>query len=56
MNTQLAQHNLRITAYDRPTVLEKLLQVTRYRGFRAVRYCYFDTKPACYRAIDPSVK
>jgi acetolactate synthase II small subunit len=27
------QHTLRITAQDQPTVLERLLQVTRYRGF-----------------------
>ena len=31
VNTQ--QHTLRITAHDQPTVLERLLQVTRYRGF-----------------------
>ena len=31
VNTQ--QHTLRITAQDQPTVLERLLQVTRYRGF-----------------------
>ena len=27
------QHTLKITAHDRPTVLERLLQVSRYRGF-----------------------
>ena len=27
------QHTLKITASDQPTVLERLLQVTRYRGF-----------------------
>ena len=27
------QHTLRIQAYDQPTVMEKLLQVARYRGF-----------------------
>jgi len=26
-------HTLRITAENQPTVMEKLLQVTRYRGF-----------------------
>jgi len=31
MNTQ--SHTLRITAENQPTVMEKLLQVTRYRGF-----------------------
>ncbi|NQY63532.1 MAG: acetolactate synthase 2 small subunit [Alteromonadaceae bacterium] len=29
----MQQHTLRITAQDQPTVLERLLQVTRYRGF-----------------------
>lgn len=27
------QYTLKITAHDRPTVLERLLQVSRYRGF-----------------------
>jgi len=27
------QHTLKITASDQPTVLERLLQVSRYRGF-----------------------
>lgn len=27
------QHTLKITAQQQPTVLEKLLQATRYRGF-----------------------
>jgi acetolactate synthase II small subunit len=31
MNTQ--SHTLRISAENQPTVMEKLLQVTRYRGF-----------------------
>ena len=29
----MQQHTLRISASQQPTVLEKLLQVTRYRGF-----------------------
>ncbi|WP_448212455.1 acetolactate synthase 2 small subunit [Colwellia sp. MEBiC06753] len=29
----MQQHTLRISAAQQPTVLERLLQVTRYRGF-----------------------
>ncbi|MGJ8693038.1 MAG: acetolactate synthase 2 small subunit [Thalassotalea sp.] len=29
----MQQHTLKITAQQEPTVLEKLLQATRYRGF-----------------------
>lgn len=29
----MQQHTLRITASQQPTVLERMLQVTRYRGF-----------------------
>lgn len=29
----MKQHTLKITAQQQPTVLEKLLQATRYRGF-----------------------
>jgi len=29
----MTNHTLRITADNQPTVMEKLLQVTRYRGF-----------------------
>ena len=30
---KLQRHTLKITAQQQPTVLEKLLQATRYRGF-----------------------
>ncbi len=33
MKKQMNSHTLRITADNQPTVMEKLLQVARYRGF-----------------------
>ena len=32
-DNNVKQHTLKITAQQQPTVLEKLLQATRYRGF-----------------------
>jgi len=35
------QHSLEITADNQPTVLERLLQVTRYRGFSVTAFSVF---------------
>jgi acetolactate synthase II small subunit len=41
MQTPVNNHNLRIQATESPTVLEKLLQVTRYRGFKVTGMTMF---------------
>jgi acetolactate synthase II small subunit len=35
------QHSLEITADNQPTVLERLLQVTRYRGFSVTAFSVY---------------
>jgi len=41
---QQHSHTLEITADNQPTVLERLLQVTRYRGFSVVGFSVFPNK------------
>ena len=38
----MQQHNLTITAKQQPVVMERLLQVTRYRGFNVVGMTMFE--------------
>ncbi|WP_448547130.1 acetolactate synthase 2 small subunit [Thalassotalea fusca] len=40
----MTQHTLRISANDQPTVLERLLQVTRYRGFTVTGMTMFPSE------------
>ncbi|MFD2167434.1 acetolactate synthase 2 small subunit [Thalassotalea euphylliae] len=45
----MQQHTLRISAAQQPTVLEKLLQVTRYRGFMVTGITMFpQTESECF--------
>ena len=50
------QHTLRITAHDQPTVLERLLQVTRYRGFVVTGMTMFPNKENALLDIEMSVR
>jgi len=50
------QHTLRITAEDQPTVLERLLQVTRYRGFVVTGMTMFPHKEGDLLDIELSVR
>ena len=38
MPNQSCEHKLQISADNQPTVLERVLQVTRYRGFQVVAF------------------
>jgi len=38
------QHTIEIAAYNQPTVLERLLQVTRYRGFSVINFSVLSNK------------
>ena len=49
------QHTLRITAHNQPTVLERLLQVTRYRGFSVTGMTMFPNTEANLLDIELSV-
>ncbi|WDE11724.1 acetolactate synthase 2 small subunit [Thalassomonas haliotis] len=50
------QHTLKITASDQPTVLERLLQVTRYRGFVVTGMTMFPQEAGDELAIEISVR
>lgn len=50
------QHTLKITASDQPTVLERLLQVTRYRGFVVTGMTMFPQEVGDELAIEISVR
>ena len=50
------QHTLKITASDQPTVLERLLQVTRYRGFVVTGMTMFPQDTDGGLAIEISVR
>ena len=49
-------HNLRITAQNQPTVLERLLQVTRYRGFTVTEFTMSPADNDTALAIEMSVQ
>lgn len=49
------QHTLRITAHNQPTVLERLLQVTRYRGFSVTGMTMFPSTKSDFLDIELSV-
>ena len=49
------QHTLRITAHNQPTVLERLLQVTRYRGFSVTGMTMFPSDETNMLDIELSV-
>lgn len=49
-------HTLRITAQDQPTVLEKLLQITRYRGFVVTGMTMFPNSESQLLDIELSVQ
>jgi acetolactate synthase II small subunit len=49
------QHTLRITAHNQPTVLERLLQVTRYRGFSVTGMTMFPSNESNLLDIELSV-
>ena len=49
------QHTLRITAHNQPTVLERLLQVTRYRGFSVTGMTMFPSNDTSLLDIELSV-
>ena len=49
------QHTLRITAHNQPTVLERLLQVTRYRGFSVTGMTMFPCNESNLLDIELSV-
>lgn len=51
----MQQHTLRITAEHQPTVLEKLLQVTRYRGFMVTGMTMFPQSDNSKLAIEMTV-
>lgn len=50
------QHKLMITATDQPTVLERLLQVTRYRGFVVTGMTMFPKELSGELTIELSVR
>ncbi|PCI59030.1 MAG: acetolactate synthase 2 small subunit [Gammaproteobacteria bacterium] len=49
-------HTLRITAENQPTVMEKLLQVTRYRGFIVTGMTMFPDTEQTKLTIELSVQ
>ena len=49
------QHTLKITASDQPTVLERLLQVSRYRGFTVTGMTMFPSNESEQLDIELSV-
>jgi acetolactate synthase II small subunit len=49
-------HTLRITAENQPTVMEKLLQVTRYRGFIVTGMTMFPESDSSLLTIELSVQ
>ncbi|KGJ88109.1 acetolactate synthase 2 small subunit [Thalassotalea sp. ND16A] len=51
----MQQHNLTITAKHQPVVLERLLQVTRYRGFNVVGMTMFPVSELEQLTIELSV-
>ncbi|OUS29505.1 acetolactate synthase 2 small subunit [Thalassotalea sp. 42_200_T64] len=51
----MQQHNLTITARHQPVVLERLLQVTRYRGFNVVGMTMFPVSELDQLTIELSV-
>ena len=52
----MQQHNLRITASKQDTVLERLLQVTRYRGFVVTGMTMFPSSDEQALDIELSVR
>lgn len=52
----MTDYNLTITASAQPTVLERLLQVTRYRGFTVTGMTMFPQADADQLKIEISVK
>lgn len=50
------QHTLKITASDQPTVLERLLQVSRYRGFTVTGMTMFPSDKSNQLNIELSVR
>lgn len=50
------QHTLKITASDQPTVLERLLQVSRYRGFAVTGMTMFPSDKDNQLKIELSVR
>lgn len=51
-----AQHTLDISADNQPTVLERLLQVTRYRGFMVTGFNVLPSQDQSTLAIKLTVK
>ena len=52
----MINHTLRITAENQPTVMEKLLQVTRYRGFIVTGMTMFPESDNALLTIELSVQ
>ena len=60
----MIQHTLKISAQNQPTVLEKILQATRYRGFPVTSFTMFpkvdvnmlDIEMSVVVAADKSIK
>lgn len=52
----MTNHTLRITAENQPTVMEKLLQVTRYRGFIVTGMTMFPDTEQAKLTIELSVQ
>jgi len=52
----MINHTLRITAENQPTVMEKLLQVTRYRGFIVTGMTMFPDTEQAKLTIELSVQ
>ncbi len=52
----MQQHTLKITAKQQPVVMERLLQVIRYRGFNLLSVSMFTTEQTNQLAIVVSVE
>ena len=50
-----SEHKLRISAAQQPTVLERILQVTRYRGFSVTDMTMFPERDTDQMAIEMTV-
>lgn len=49
-------HTLRITAANQPTVMERMLQITRYRGFVVTGMTMYQVKQNSLLTIELSVQ
>ena len=50
------QHTIKIAADNQPTVLERLLQVTRYRGFSIINFSVSSNTPKQQLDIELTVQ